>query len=60
MRPAAGAGTSIAAFSVSIVINGVSFSICWPSLTSTSMTLTSLNPPMSGTNTFDGAATTRA
>ncbi len=60
MRPAAGAGTSIAAFSVSIVINGVSFSICWPGLTSTSTTLTSLNPPMSGTNTLRGAATTRA
>ena len=28
MRPAIGAGTSIAAFSVSSVINGVSFSIC--------------------------------
>ena len=28
MRPAMGAGTSIAAFSVSIVIKGASFSIC--------------------------------
>ena len=57
IRPAAGAGTSIAAFSVSMVISGVSFSICWPSLTSTSMTLTSLNPPMSGTSTSIGVAT---
>ncbi len=57
MRPAAGAGTSIVAFSVSSVINGVSLSICWPALTNTSITLTSLNPPMSGTNTCRGVAT---
>src|SRR5277367_4616758 len=50
-RPAVGAGTSMAAFSVSSVMSGVSLSICWPSWTSTSMTLTSLNPPMSGTLT---------
>ena len=56
--PAMGAGTSMAAFSVSMVISGVSFSICWPSLTSTSMTLTSLNPPMSGTRTSVGLLTT--
>jgi len=37
-----------------MVIKGVSFSICWPSLTRTSMTLTSLKPPMSGTDTFVG------
>src|SRR5580700_8606064 len=55
--PASGAGTSIAAFSVSRVIRGVSFSICWPSLTNTSITLTSLKPPMSGTRTSIGLVT---
>src|SRR3984893_14004350 len=54
--PATGDGTSIAAFSVSIVTSGVSFSTCWPFLTSTSMTLTSLNPPISGTTTSMGLA----
>ena len=57
MRPAIGAGTSIAAFSVSSVISGASLSICWPSLTMTSMTLTSLKPPMSGTRTSMGVVT---
>ena len=37
--PRPGDGTSIVAFSVSSVISGVSLSICWPALTSTSMTL---------------------
>jgi hypothetical protein len=57
IRPAAGEGTSMAAFSVSMVINGVSLSTCCPSFTNTSMTLTSLKPPMSGTKTSIGAAT---
>jgi hypothetical protein len=45
------------AFSVSRVINGASLSICCPSFTKTSMTLTSLKPPMSGTKTSIGVAT---
>jgi hypothetical protein len=54
--PAAGAGTSIVALSVSSVISGVSTSIFWPTVTSTSMTLTSVNPPISGTVTTIGLA----
>jgi hypothetical protein len=48
-RPAAEAGTSIVAFSVSIVIKGVSSATVSPGFTSTSMTSTSLKSPMSGT-----------
>ncbi len=47
----------MAAFSVSIVMSGVSLSTDWPSVTSTSMTLTSLKPPMSGTKTSMESAT---
>src|SRR5665213_2663813 len=51
ITPAAVEGTSIAAFSVSSVTNGASVSMTSPGLTSTSMTVTSLKSPMSGTRT---------
>jgi hypothetical protein len=49
--PADGDGTSIAALSVSSVINGASGSTASPTATSTSTTLTSVKSPMSGTST---------
>src|SRR6185295_13302507 len=47
--PAAVDGTSMAAFSVSSVISGVSISILSPAFTRTSMTSTFLKSPRSGT-----------
>ena len=47
--PAAVAGTSIVALSVSSVMSGVSRSTRSPGFTSTSMTSTSLKSPRSGT-----------
>src|SRR5690606_4026572 len=49
IRPAAVAGTSIAAFSVSSVMSGSSTLTRSPGLTWTSMTSTSVKSPMSGT-----------
>ena len=49
--PACGEGTSMVALSVSRVIRPVSASILSPTATSTSMTSTSLSPPISGTVT---------
>ncbi len=57
--PAAGAGTSIAAFSVSMVTKGVSLSICWPSFTSTSMTSTSLKAADVRDQNFDWSSHVR-
>src|ERR1700728_627207 len=51
MTPPAVDGTSIVAFSVSRVTNGVSISTLSPGLTRISMTATSLKLPMSGTRT---------
>ena len=59
-RPAVGDGTSMDAFSVSSVMSGVSFSICWPLFTRTSITSTFLKPPMSGTETSIEFATLSA
>ena len=49
--PANGEGTSIEALSLSIVINGSSTATVSPDLTSTSITSTASNSPMSGTST---------
>src|SRR6202045_3973735 len=51
MTPLAVDGTSIVAFSVSRVTSGASGSMLSPGLTRTSMTVTSLKLPMSGTRT---------
>ena len=53
--PTCGEGTSMAALSLSSVTRGVSMSILSPGETSTSMTGTSLNSPMSGTRTVIGS-----